>query len=86
VSSASTGSEESLEQTLRALFAEVLGLPQVGAEDNFFDSGGHSLSAIQLAGKIEIVLGREIDVLTLFDEPTAAGLARLLAQGEAGKG
>lgn len=77
--------EVSLEQILRDLFADVLGIPQIGVDDNFFDRGGHSLSAIRLAGMIESTLGREIDVLTLFDEPTASGLARLLAQEEAGQ-
>jgi hypothetical protein len=43
----------SLERTLTAICAELLGLEQVGVLDNFFDLGGHSLLCMELIARVE---------------------------------
>lgn len=60
-------------------WAEVLGLPQVGIHDNFFDLGGHSLTAVQLISRIQRMIGNPIALLDLFQAPTIEGFAQRIS-------
>jgi acyl-CoA synthetase (AMP-forming)/AMP-acid ligase II len=74
---------EGLETMLAGAWAELLGLPQVGANDNFFALGGDSLLAMQAVVRVRAALGVDLPVAALFREPTLAGLARTVGQAQA---
>ncbi|WP_031467255.1 amino acid adenylation domain-containing protein [Sciscionella sediminilitoris] len=72
-----------LEHRLAALFAELLGIEEVGAEEGFFELGGTSLLATRLAARARTELGIEVPIRALFEASTVARLAaRLDEQGE----
>ncbi|EHS55840.1 phosphopantetheine-binding protein, partial [Paenibacillus sp. Aloe-11] len=75
-----------MEQLLADLWSEALDVEKVGAEDNFFTLGGHSLKAMMLTAKIRQQLHKEVTIKTLFERPTVRELAACLQTEEADGG
>jgi amino acid adenylation domain-containing protein len=69
-----------MEETLVALWQDILGIDQVGIHDNFFHLGGHSLQVMQLVSRIATTLNMPLQVRDIFQYPTIASLREKLEQ------
>ncbi|WP_306359963.1 non-ribosomal peptide synthetase [Nocardia sp. CC227C] len=72
------------EALVAGVMGEVLGRSDIGADQDFFDIGGNSLSATQLVARLAAVGGRQLAVRSVFDHPTPAELAVLLDDSGSG--
>ena len=72
--------QTSTEKELAAIWAEVLGADHIGIHDNFFNSGGHSLTATQLVTHIRKNFFVELSLRDFLKYPTIAGLAELIEE------
>ncbi|WP_442801277.1 amino acid adenylation domain-containing protein [Serratia rubidaea] len=71
---------DAAQEQVAAVWRELLALNAIGADDNFFDIGGHSLLAARLAEAIGQRLGVKTYVRDIYEFPTVAALTRELAQ------
>ncbi len=69
-----------LEITLAKIWCELLGLEKVGIHDNFFDLGGHSLMATQVASRLRDTIQVELPIRTLLTASTVERLANALLE------
>lgn len=74
--------ETELEKKLVAIWQEVLGLENAGIRDNFFESGGHSLKAMQLVSRISRETGCHISLGEIFTHPTLKELADVIQRAD----
>jgi amino acid adenylation domain-containing protein len=73
----------STEETLAAIWRQVLGLPRVGVFDNFFLVGGHSLLATRVVARVRNAFQVEVSLRTFFEAPTIAQLGTVLLMQQA---
>ncbi|MEE8523271.1 MAG: non-ribosomal peptide synthase/polyketide synthase [Thermoanaerobaculia bacterium] len=81
----SVAPRNAVEEILTGIWAEVLDAPgsqPPGIHDDFFALGGHSLMATRVVSRIRQLLGVELPLRRLFEEPTVAALAQVIAEAE----
>ena len=74
---------DSTEVQLKFLWQEIVGVQNISIDDNFFDLGGHSLSAVTLSTRLEELYGCRLAVRTIFEHPTISRLAAFLRENVA---
>ncbi|MGB7236396.1 MAG: amino acid adenylation domain-containing protein, partial [Rhodococcus sp. (in: high G+C Gram-positive bacteria)] len=78
--------ESGTQRVVSGVFAELLDLPRVGLDDDFFELGGNSLIATQVVARIGAALDTTVSVRSLFDNSSVVGLAESIdAQGDVGR-
>jgi acyl carrier protein len=75
-----TAPRTELERDLAGIWADVLHLPRVGVDDDFFALGGHSLVAMRVAARITERLDKAMPLSMIFECPTVATLAKGLGE------
>lgn len=68
-----------VEQALAVIWQDLLGVDRVGVDDNFFETGGHSLLMIRLQVRMQEAFGTQVAMMDLFRSPTIRALAKLLS-------
>ena len=71
-----------MERKLAAIFRELVGIDEIGVDDNFFDLGANSLMMVQVVEKIRTELGLKVSLVRLFQFPTLGSLAAAIADSE----
>ncbi|MEW6733419.1 MAG: beta-ketoacyl synthase N-terminal-like domain-containing protein [Acidobacteriota bacterium] len=74
-----------LEQTIAAIWQELLGIEQVGIHDNFFELGGNSLIGVKVVAGLKKALSIDIPIVSLFEGPTVSALAKVISNTDSPK-
>ena len=78
--------QTTLHEVLSKVWAESLGIEQVGIEDDFFELGGASVVATQIVSRLRQMFQVDLPAILLFDTPTIEKLARYMIEHEAQPG
>ena len=68
-----------LESLIAAVWTDLLDVPTVGLDDNYFDLGGTSMSAVTLQSRLQRELGARLPATALYEYPTVRALAASIA-------
>ncbi|WP_062348189.1 condensation domain-containing protein [Herbidospora yilanensis] len=71
-----------LDDAVREIWQEVLGIDEIGDEEDLFDLGGHSLTITQIIARMRKRLGVEVPLDVFFDTPTIAGVVQAIREAE----
>jgi amino acid adenylation domain-containing protein len=74
-----TDAEAGIEERLAAIWSDLLGVTDIGRDDDFFDLGGYSLITVRLLRRVEGEFGRTLEIAQLMQASTLAGMAALIA-------
>src|SRR6185312_4523456 len=74
------GPRNAIEEQVAEIWAKTFGVERVGMNENFFELGGHSLLATQVVARISDGMGVEIGLRGMFEKPTVAGVAEVVAE------
>ena len=66
------------ETTVAAIWTELLNVEGVGIEDDFFELGGQSMTAVGLVARLRAAFDLNIELATLFERPTIFSLAEAI--------
>ncbi|MFE3170353.1 SDR family NAD(P)-dependent oxidoreductase [Amycolatopsis sp. NPDC059090] len=79
-----TGSDaapaDDLETAIARVWADVLGIAEVGVDEDFAELGGNSLTAVQLISQVRSAVGVRVPMQVLFEAPTVAAMAGVVAR------
>jgi amino acid adenylation domain-containing protein len=67
------------ERTISAIWQELLHVDRVGADDNFFDLGGHSFLLVEAHRRLNEVFGKQVSIPDMFRYPSVKSLARYVS-------
>ena len=73
-----------VEELVAGIWSRVLGVPDVAPHESFFELGGHSLLANRMIARVRAVLGVELPMRAVFEEPTLSGFAALAERARRG--
>jgi amino acid adenylation domain-containing protein len=79
---AALAAASAVERSIAEIWQQLLGIEQIGVQDNFFDLGGHSLLLLQMRIAVRDKLGKDVSVIELFRHPTVRALADYVSKGE----
>lgn len=68
------------EEAIAAIWADVLGVADVGVHDDFFERGGQSLAAAEVLARLGDTFGVTLPMTSLFEQPTVAELAATVSR------
>jgi len=78
-----SASPPSLEREVAAIWSDVLGIEEIGMDDDFFEMGGHSLLATTLIGRLREHFGIDVPLQRLFEAPTVRMTAGIIGESRA---
>lgn len=71
---------DEIESKVAKVFANALGIREVGIHDDFFALGGHSLLSTQLAADLREVFRKDVSIMTIIESPTVAGMTAAILE------
>ena len=81
LSSAFAEPRSDLERRLSQIWTQVLGVEQIGRDDDFFELGGHSLLGTRVLAHVHEAFGTKLELREIFDSPTIEKMAQRIASG-----